>query len=388
MSKKIFVYRFDNQLKNENLNECILACYNGQTRLNPEYLIIDNINAFDTAVQLSPNSKIIFPKQLLQDPNVKTNGLFKKYLYKGKVVLLNKDLTSIENWHLDYLNKRFKLEINNMVEIPMIQEENKNKSHIRAFQKKSKVWNTGIRVIKGEKNSSPKSFKSIGGYKENKIDINDTSIDNHIILFGNDFTINDFDFDSIDRDKYIVAGVNRIWLKIKPDYLIFQDPPIIKEMYEQNYDASGIKFIIPNRFYDLFEKCGYEEKYLNYIKDNECYFFDIPKNLYPHTILASVYAFSEIIYKGKNNLFYLYGNNLKWNEDESHFWVKYDKFKKYEKRDKNKYEKLFNKSEKGFKKLKNEGFKIISCDEEGTLNKFLKYINKKILYKKEEIVNE
>ena len=209
-------------------------------------------------------------------------------------------------------------------------------------------------------------YFNISGYKLNT-ETKKTE-EKHILIFGNDHTINDFPFEKLKDTDLITAGVNRIWKKYDCDYLYFLDKDIIEEMLEINYNQNNTTLIYPEKYL----KKSTSEDILNNFKDK--YLYKITKDI-NYTINSVIWLINTIdkeIYPNNLCNFYIYGVSLKWNaDDKHHFWVGDNKV--LNNHDEKYYKIRFDRFFKGFMKLKDEGYKIISCSKNSKINEIFPY---------------
>ncbi len=193
----------------------------------------------------------------------------------------------------------------------------------------------------------------------------------HILIFGNDHTINDFPFEKLKDTDLITAGVNRIWKKYDCDYLYAMDRKIIHELYKNSHIIPST-FLYPDYMmnnpignYDEFED---EFKTViptckNAIKTNDYSF--------PHQSVTWLIQTLEDIYKDYKCKFYIYGVSLKWH-DKHHFWVG-DKTVTNTK-DKAYHLPIFDLYFNGFKNLRQQSkSQIISVSKDSRLNQIFPY---------------
>ena len=196
----------------------------------------------------------------------------------------------------------------------------------------------------------------------------------HILVLGNSPQINEIDFDRLDP-SVITLGVNRIWLKHKPDYLFFHDYDIVQELeahpelLAQLQDTSEIyssdwlrasKKTIPN----------WVKVYARQINT---------RRMFPDSVTTAMLLFSTHYEKINDCTFYIAGVPLKWCSP-SHFWKQLDYHNALNKNQRNWYDPRFQRVIHNFKRLRNIGFRMVSATPHSELNRFLRFENIENLY--------
>ena len=193
-----------------------------------------------------------------------------------------------------------------------------------------------------------------------------------ILVLGNGPSINDIDFDKIDKD-IITIGTNRIWLKYIPNMFYFHDPKIFQELNSNRVMLNRIRQhskIITSDW--LTAQCA--KSRLNI--PHYCQIYSrVNRRKFPDCVTTAIEIYDRRISSRVDvqNVYYLSGVHLKWYE-ESHFWKK-NKLKGIGHSQCNEewYEPRFKKVIRNFKNLKNMNYKIISTTEDSSLNSIFKY---------------
>ena len=192
----------------------------------------------------------------------------------------------------------------------------------------------------------------------------------HILVFGNDWTINDFNFSKLENINLTTAGVNRIWHKHECDFLYFVDPEILKEILKED-------ITIENK---ILYADAYLKKQLNKNNDLELLEeFKIKYNTqsYPNqfssinSLTWMIQTLNKYIFPDIFCVFYIYGVSLTWEDEKHHFWMGDERVNNPQ--DKERYCKRFDSFYNDFEKLTKENMKLISCSEKSRLNHILKY---------------
>ncbi len=192
---------------------------------------------------------------------------------------------------------------------------------------------------------------------------------NNFLILGNGADINELDFNRIDK-QLITGGVNRIYLKFMP-------------MVYYIYDLISIMPAFPDKEYKIYT---HNSKLSQYMRDNvnninTFFSFPIPEYTKEFRINGQEYKcnhssvnmliriLNDYIYKSDNNYFYICGVPLL--EDIGHFYNE-----EINQTPQKVLDKIFN----DFIRLREKGYKIISCMEKSLLNKLFPVENKNILY--------
>ena len=196
----------------------------------------------------------------------------------------------------------------------------------------------------------------------------------NILILGNSPQINEIKFDQLDP-SVITLGVNRIWLKHRPNYLFFHDYDIVQELearpelLAQLQDTSEI----------------YSSDWLRASKKPIPKWVTVhnrqinTKRLFPDSITTAMLLFSTHYENISDCTFYIAGTLLRWNEP-SHFWKQIDYPNALNNNQRNWYDPRFQKIAYNFKRLKNIGFKMVSVTPHSELNRFLRFENIENLY--------
>lgn len=200
----------------------------------------------------------------------------------------------------------------------------------------------------------------------------------HIFIFGNDDSINNFDFTIFKKNNIITAGVNRIWKKYKPDYIYFSDKPIQEGLKKEKIEMKDTILLISN-YTKRKTKVPFDQKFLeNTFKSIEHHKYDFSKLpfVFNDSVTHLIYQLKKFVFSEYYCIFYICGVSLIWKK-RHHFWVG-DKTVKDE-LPKSYFISRFNKIFTNMcilKKMMDNGeFYMYNCNLESRLNKILDYID-------------
>ncbi len=192
-----------------------------------------------------------------------------------------------------------------------------------------------------------------------------------IIILGNDKSISNIDFSIF--NNLTTAGVNRIYLKYKPDYLFFLDNDIIEEIKVNNIELKDTICITSK--YNNNDKQRFEInselielKFKDHLHDKE----------YNHTLFSSVPSLikqlNDFVFKEEKLCFFIFGVSLFY--ENVHFWNGYE----YELRKSNDfdYDKNLERMDKmlfAFKKLMSRKYILFNCNPESRLNQIIPFVD-------------
>ncbi len=194
----------------------------------------------------------------------------------------------------------------------------------------------------------------------------------HILIFGNDYTINDLDFNLVEKSDLITAGVNRIWKVYNCDYLYFLDAPIMTEILKTDVDLRPSKLMTVSCRYTYKNKKKWSQLGKRSNGLINCIKYDTIN--WPNSVNALIPALNFRVFRNYECFFYIYGVSLKWNEDKHHFWVG-DEAVVSHSHTKEFYEERFGKFLKGLEYLSTRGINMVSCSKDSRLNEFFDYVD-------------
>ena len=193
-----------------------------------------------------------------------------------------------------------------------------------------------------------------------------------IIIFGNDNSINDFDFEYLKRLNDVVSiGINRVWMKTSElDYLFFLDSPILEELDEYKIKLTKTKLYTTNYLRRSITK----SKKTNLLKtfSIHCYSKRIIRiGRTPNSVIQCVQLFNDHVFKEYECCFYVYGVSL--DSSIPHFWWENKNIKNKTSEKWN--EKRFNFNLESFKILKKKHYNIISLSKNSRLNQIFDFVD-------------
>ena len=147
----------------------------------------------------------------------------------------------------------------------------------------------------------------------------------NILVFGNDSTINEFDFKKLENTNIITAGVNRIWKKYECDYLYFLDPEIVDELMNSKYKSKKTTVILPLYFKQILKSKKESNNYgayLKWLRENFHSVIEVCNESIPaHSLSWLILALQNNIFVQNKYCinFYIYGSSLV-SKQINHFW--------------------------------------------------------------------
>ena len=203
----------------------------------------------------------------------------------------------------------------------------------------------------------------------------------HILVLGNDKSINDINFKELGDYEMIVAGVNRIFLVTEPDYLFFLDNEIQEELKSANRSLNNTT-VITSRYSDL----GFQNYKINHmwLHDNSKYYLALEFNPLNDNLKGSVPALIKVlndcIYRDEYCVFYIGGVSLKWDNHASHFWKTMDYSEQsLHNKGENHYNPRFEMMYQAFNRLKKQqkkdNFIMLNINPDSRLTKLLQTVD-------------
>lgn len=193
-----------------------------------------------------------------------------------------------------------------------------------------------------------------------------------ILIFGNDPSIDDIDFDQIKNSGIITAGVNRIWHKFEPDYLLFLDTEIQQELKNAPKLANTQAIVSAE-----YVTCSAQRYPLHLadVKNKFSRVYNVPNIPRQFKLFGSVptliHVLNEIIYTDKKNIFLVCGVSLKIDDIQtSHFWK--GKVGTLNNKDKYWYSTRFDQQMESFTKIKSYIHHIYNCTPDSRLSSIYK----------------
>jgi len=201
-----------------------------------------------------------------------------------------------------------------------------------------------------------------------------------VLIFGNDSTINEFDF-SLIRDGIITCGVNRIWKKYQCDYLYIMDIEIYKELKAIDYYTKKTTIIIPEYLknsinnYKIYNEMvqWFEAHFKSVILNDPTY--HVPR----HGMTGVLLSMQQKII-GNINI-YIYGCSL-IPTPNSHFWCGDKSVLNFKTNQHHVH--IFEVYTKGFKTMKRKlksTTKVYSICKQSTLNNIFKTLSVDVVLK-------
>lgn len=207
----------------------------------------------------------------------------------------------------------------------------------------------------------------------------------HVLLFGNDSHINDYNLDEVDRlrsgaGNIITVGINRIWRRYWPDYLVFIDADVVNELIDIGVTPPPDTTIITSEY--LFnnsdrplskeERQSFQE-YLDSVP-GEVHMFERPVSYTKRksSLLWSIVYVDKYLFEKDTCTFYLYGTSLRMGV--GHFWLE-DADTVYYSKDAATADNEYRSHTTGLKELRKNGFHILSLTKGSRADQFLESLD-------------
>ena len=205
--------------------------------------------------------------------------------------------------------------------------------------------------------------------------------DNHyvahkVLILGNSNQINDINFNKLDG-KITTIGVNRIWYKYSPNYLVFSDTEIYKELKEQKaFDKLKDTNIIVSEWIKRKGNAKIAQEILN---DKRIRMYKIfPHLKFPDSVCSAIHIYHNFLRKDTRVRYYIAGVDLYYNQSKNHFWT--GEYKTNNKHGKDWYEPRFKRMLENYTKFKQDGLDIVSVNPHSELNRLFPKKDIKELY--------
>ena len=194
---------------------------------------------------------------------------------------------------------------------------------------------------------------------------------NKFLVLGTGDDINNINFDKIDND-YIIAGVNRIYEKIIPDYYFVYD---VKELMPIISDDIKLIYTHPAKLAEYYrERNDYTKSFHTYYDPEYTPGFKMDGKHYDcghGSINYLLRLLNNYLFNGQENVFYLAGVPLL--EGKGHFYGKRE--------NETTLQSALNRFYNDFLRLKKFGYNIVSLMQESKLNELFPTEDLNIIYK-------
>lgn len=207
----------------------------------------------------------------------------------------------------------------------------------------------------------------------------------HVLVFGNDRHINDYDFSRIDQlrsgDRNIITvGINRIWRRYWPDYLVFMDADVINELIDNSITPPPHTTLVTSAFlFDNPDRHLSEEEhkaFTEYLDSVPCKVKMLERPIAytkrKSSLLWSIVYMDKYLFPKDKCTFYLYGTSLR--ADVGHFWSQSDNTVQYDK-DSKVVDGQYRSHAAGLRELRKDGFHIVSLTQGSRASEFLETID-------------
>lgn len=203
-----------------------------------------------------------------------------------------------------------------------------------------------------------------------------TRIKRNVLILGNDKNLDEITQDNL-PDGFITIGINRSFLKVKTDFLFFNDIEIFQELIRHGYDFNKTKVISSDWLHWTSKRCGKYRMLRPYLNPGKIKVFSRINTLkYPDSVTTAIDIFNKYIYNDSSTYdttYYIAGTSLTYDKKQNHFWT--GKYGTFNNKNEEWYVLRFEKTYDNFKKLKNSGVKIVSVTPNSKINNLFQYIS-------------
>lgn len=196
-----------------------------------------------------------------------------------------------------------------------------------------------------------------------------------VLVLGNSNHLNSINFNKLDKNITTI-GVNRIWYKFIPDYFVFSDMEIYKELINQKaFEKLKNSKIITTEWFNRKNK-NITNKLL---QDKQIKSYKIfPYIKFPDSVCSAIYIYHSFLRRHTKIRYYIAGVDLYYTPNKNHFWT--GEYTTTNNNGKEWYEPRFKWMFENYMKFKQSGLDIVSVNPNSELNKLFPKKDIKELY--------